>query len=329
MAIAALETGRRRRRQRQHAPTLREVAERAGVSTASASRALAQPALVSADVRNKVLDAATALAYVPNASARALSSSRAELAGMVLPSVANPLTVRALGAFERDLGAADVGVLVAISSKTRSAADCVHWLESRGAAAIALFGAMDPVGPVQVKHPRWAVVDLGFDRAVELAVRYLCDLGHRRLCLVDAPTMGRSVQLLSALSDLAEVRIDSRNFGSVRPKEFGRQVVERWIALGADAPSALVCSSDLVAASVLRACLDHAIGVPRDVSLVAIGESGLATLTQPALTSIRIAAEDAGAAAARTILALLGNRTPIEARPGVKLVLRESCAAPR
>ncbi|TMH06577.1 MAG: LacI family transcriptional regulator [Betaproteobacteria bacterium] len=329
MAFAAVETGRRRRRQRQHAPTLREVAERAGVSTASASRALARPALVSADVHSKVLDAASALAYVPNASARALSSSRAELAGMVLPSDANPLTLRALRAFERDLGAADVGVLVAISSKARSAADCAHWLESRGAAAIALFGAMDTVGPVEVKHPCWAIVDLGFDRAVELAARYLHDLGHRRLCLVDEPAMGRSVQLLFALSDLVEVRIDSYDFRSVHPKEFGRQVVERWMALGADAPSALVCSSDLVGASVLRACLDHAIGVPRDVSLVAVGESGVATLTQPALTSIRIAAEDAGAAAARTILALLGDRTAVEARPGVKLVLRESCAAPR
>src|SRR5439155_1650860 len=153
MAFAAVETGRRRRRQRQHAPTLREVAERAGVSTASASRALARPALVSADVHSKVLDAASALAYVPNASARAL------------------------------------------------------------------------------------------------AARYLHGLGHRRLCLVGEPAMGRSVQLLSALSDLAEVRIDSCDFRNVHPKEFGHQVVERWMALGADAPSALVCSSDLVGAS--------------------------------------------------------------------------------
>ena len=241
MAFAAVETGRRRRRHRQHVPTLREVAERAGVSTASASRALARPALVSADVHSKVLDAASALAYVPNASARALSSSRAELAGMVLPSDANPLTLRALRAFERDLGAADVGVLVAISSKARSAADCAHWLESRGAAAIALFGAMDAVGRVEVKHPHWAIVDLGFDRAIELAARYLHGLGHRCLCLVGEPAMGRSVQLLFALSDLVEVRIDSYDFRSVHPKEFGRQVVERWMALGADAPSALVC----------------------------------------------------------------------------------------
>jgi LacI family transcriptional regulator len=327
--VLAVETTRRRRRQGQRAATLREVAERAGVSTATASRALARPALVSADVHQKVRDAARALAYVPNASARALSSSRAELAGVVLPSVATALTLRALRAFESDLSAAGVGLLLAISGEARSAADCAYWLESRGAAAIALFGAMDAVGPVEVAHRPCAILDLGFDRAVELAARYLYDLGHRRLCLVGESAVGRSMRLLSALSDLAELGIDFYNFRSVHPMDPGRQVVEKLIVLGADAPSALVCSSDLVAASVLRACLDNGIGVPRDVSLIGVGESGLASLTRPTLTGIRIAAEDAGAAAARTILALLEDRTYVESQPNVKLVLRESCAAPR
>jgi len=322
-----IKPSRRRRRPRQQASTLREVAERAGVSTASASRALAQPGLVSAAVQEKVLGAASALAYVPNAWARALSASRSELAGVVLPRVATPVTLRALQAFDSGLSAAGIGVLLAISGGVRSAADCAHWLERRGAAAIALFGAVGEVAPVETKHRPWVILDLGFDRAVELAARYLYDLGHRHVCLVSESGFGRSMHLLSALSDRAELRIDFHNGHGVDLIDIGRQVVERLLFRD-DRPSALVCSSDVLAASVQQACLDHGISVPGAVSLVAIGDSGLAGLIPPRLTYVRIAAEEAGAAAARTILALLEGRSYEEARPTVKLVLRGSCAAP-
>jgi LacI family transcriptional regulator len=318
---------RRRQRPRQRASTLREVAERAGVSTASASRALARPSLVSAAVQEKVLGAASALSYVPNASARALSASRAELAGVVLARVATPVTLRALQAFDSDLSAAGIGLLLTISGEGRSSADCAHWLERRGAAAIALFGTTGAVDRVEAHRP-WVTLDLGFGRAVELAARYLYELGHRRLSLVGESGFGRSEQFLSALSDRDERRIDFYHAQSVDSIAVGRQVVERLL-LRDDPPSALVCSSDVVAASVQRACLDHGISVPGAVSLVAIGDSGLAGLTRPSLTCVRIAAEEAGAAAASTILALLEGRSYEEARPTVKLVLRGSCAAPR
>lgn len=322
----------RRRRQQQGRPraaTLRDVAERAGVSTASASRALAHPAVVSDHLQKKVRDAASALAYVPNASARALSSSRAELVGAVLPGGGmTPPTLRALRAFERELSAAGVGVLLAITGEERTAVDCAHWLERRGAAAIALFAATAPVEPYETKHRPWAVVDLGLGRAVELAARYLYDLGHRRLCFVNEAGLGGSA-LRSRLTDLDELGIDFYRFDGVHATDVGRQTVDRLSPLRGDGPSALVCGSDLVAASVLRACLDNGIGVPRDVSIVAVGESGLATLTRPTLTSVRIAAEDGGAAAVRTILALLDGGSHEEALTSVKLVLRESAAAPR
>jgi LacI family transcriptional regulator len=316
----------RRRHPRQRASTLRAVAERAGVSTASASRALARPGLVSTALQERVLGAASALSYVPNASARALSASRPELAGVVLARVATPVTLRALQAFDSDLSAAGIGLLLAMSGEMRGAADCAQWLERRGAAAIALFGAMSAVAPVQAHRP-WVTIDLGFDRAVELAARYLYDLGHRRVSMVSEPGLGGGVELQSALSDRDELRIDFYHAQSVDTIDVGRQVVERLL-LRDDPPSALVCSSDLLAASVQQACLDHGIGVPGALSLVAIGESGLAGLTRPSLTCVRIAAEEAGVAAARTILALLEGRSYEEARPTVKLVLRGSCAAP-
>lgn len=326
---SSIEPTRRRRRDGQRAATLRDVAERAGVSTASASRALAHPAVVSAHVLKKVRDAASAVAYVPNASARSLSSSRAELVGAVLPAVARSETLRAFTAFERALSASGMGVLIAISEEGRSAADCAHWLERRGAAALALFGASGAIDPDDYKHRPWAVLDLGFDRAVELAARYLHDLGHGRLCMVGEPGFGGSARLQSSLSDLDDLGIDLYTFHGVQATEVGTRAVERLSTHRGDAPSALICDSDLVAASVLRACLGNGIGVPRDVSVIGIGESGLASLTQPTLTSVRIGAEDAGAAAARSILALLSGRSYERPLTTVKLVLRGSHAAPQ
>src|SRR2546430_17709988 len=71
--------------------TLRDVARAAGVSTASASRGLAGESNVSAELRSRVLAAATRLGYVPNLAARTLATRRSGLIGMVVRNVADPL----------------------------------------------------------------------------------------------------------------------------------------------------------------------------------------------------------------------------------------------
>ena len=247
---------------------------------------------------------------------------------MLLPADAAPRTLRALGAFENRMSAAGVGVLVAIPCEPRGPSACVHWLEYRGAAAIVLFGEAGWIGSLESTRRPWIRVDLGLERAVTLAVRYLHDLGHRRVGLVGESASVWGVASPQDLPDLAGLKIDLQHFGHVGELSAARRVSDRLVALRSEAPTALICSGDMAAAALQRALRMDGIDVPRQVSIVGVGDTGLAAVTLPSLTSVRIASEEAGAAAARMALDLLEGR-PCEPEPtAVKLVLRESAAAP-
>src|SRR5271169_3712026 len=92
--------------------TLRDVARAAGVSTASASRALARRGTVSADLRQRIQAAADRLGYTPNLAARSLAIQRSGMVGVMVDGLAEPLIADAVAALERRLAAAGYGLLI-------------------------------------------------------------------------------------------------------------------------------------------------------------------------------------------------------------------------
>src|SRR5260221_14518023 len=82
---------------------LRDVARAAGVSTASASRALSAPHLVSPTLRARILAAAERLGYVPNLAARSLATRRSGLVGVLAGSLDEPLTARLVEVLDTEL----------------------------------------------------------------------------------------------------------------------------------------------------------------------------------------------------------------------------------
>jgi DNA-binding LacI/PurR family transcriptional regulator len=227
------------------------------------------------------------------------------------------------------MGAAGVGVLLAMPCEARGASACVRWLEERGAAAIVLFGEAGGLGSAESTRRPWIRADLGLERALTLAARYLHDLGHRRIGFVGEPGVVESVQWPPALSHLAGVKIDLQEFGDVKELAAARRVASQLAGLGGHAPTALICSSDLAAVMLLRALRIDGIDVPRQVSIIGVGDTGLAAaVALPSLTSVRVACDDAGATAARMALDLLEGRPSGQGSTGVKLVLRESTAPP-
>ena len=92
--------------------SLRDVARAAGVSTASASRALTGEKDVTPELRSRILAAAGRLGYVPNLAARSLATRRSGLVGMVVRNVADPLLAGILSACERRLAESAYGVML-------------------------------------------------------------------------------------------------------------------------------------------------------------------------------------------------------------------------
>ncbi|HEX3632270.1 MAG TPA: LacI family DNA-binding transcriptional regulator [Casimicrobiaceae bacterium] len=316
-------------------PSLADVARTANVSTASASRALARPELVSEAVRVRVSAAASRLGYVPNAAARSLATRRSALVGAVLGDSADPVTLQMLEAAERSLSAHGIGIVVRFACETTPAAECAKSLAERGVDALLFIGAgalPDPDGwkPGRAtpyvecgQAPGSDVEGLSEPlerRSIALACAYLQQLGHRRIGVV-GPRRGEGAAQRTSTSEkltLTEERVDE-----LRDTEALRAAVRRLIE---NAATGIVTSSDIAAAAALRECRALGLAVPGQISVIGCGDTALARCLDPPLTSIRVAASASGQAAAEHLAAVLAGGSFAWPDLPLKLVIRESAA---
>jgi len=320
------------------------VARTAGVSTASASRALTRPELVSDSLRDQIVNAARELAYVPNAAARSLSGRPARLVGVVVGGLSDPIVVGMLDALARRLAADGIALLLAIGADTTAeTAQRVRELLGRGVDAILFGGGAVPVPRTAGQEARrlpWASLDSaeveercdaasGFNRAQghALAMRYLHDLGHRRIGLI-ASGDGRQAAAVRAALGVTDITVaDGSALGEAKGSV--GECLSRLLAQPAP-PTALVCDSDDLAARMLGECERQGIAVPQRMAVVGFGDTELARHTRPALTTVRVPAREAGIAAAEYVLAVLAGLPIPEPRLAVRLVARQSSGpAPR
>jgi DNA-binding LacI/PurR family transcriptional regulator len=332
---------RRRRRRDDARATIVEVAGRAGVSTATASRALNTPERVSQALRARVLAAAVALAYVPDPAARTLASHRSGLVGIVTGDLRDGGTAACLASLQPPLATAGYASVLAVTDgRAPGVRSAVAGLAARGVEAIVLVDCADdgttvpsaaggslPVVRVGA-GPNAAAADLAADAATAGATiaRYLLDLGHTTFGWVaaDGEPGGWLARLRDGLSAavIAAGRRPPAAF-AVAPGATPATVLA-GSAAGEPMPSALVCADDLLAIAVVRALAGRAISVPRHVSVVGCGDQPWARHADPPLTSLRIPAGKLGEVAADHVLARLRGESPGAVVPVAKIVVRGS-----
>ncbi|MGF0117319.1 LacI family DNA-binding transcriptional regulator [Promicromonospora sp. Marseille-Q5078] len=318
--------------------TLRDVARAAGVSLATASRALSDAPHVSAANRDQVARAAEALGYRPHPAARALTTGTTGAVGLVVPDLANPFfaaVAKGVQARARETGrevlVADTDEDVAVEREV------VTRLGDRVDGLVLCSPRMpaDALGDLladQVAGGRVALVNreapgapsVSFDIAegVRQAVAHLRALGHRSIAYAGGPaTSWSDAQRRDALDAVAGGAVV--DLGSFRPTHGGGvQAADLALAAGA---SAVLCFNDLVALGVLARLHARGAATPGDVSVVGFDDVAAASLVTPALTTVAVPLARAG----REAVDLLGGGSatgPDQRRLPVELVVRASTA---
>src|SRR5215213_1904975 len=184
---------------RMAAPTLRDVAQLAGVHPATASRALnpATRPLVNADTARKVLRAAESIGYQPNPIARSLKTSRSGTVGLVIPDLTNPLFPPIVRGIEDFLGPAGYSAWIVNTDndpeRERSQIDSLRSRHVEGlvvATARLEHGLLDelheqgiPMVLINRRLQNQDVPSVTPDDAsgATMAVEHLLSLGHRRI----------------------------------------------------------------------------------------------------------------------------------------------------
>jgi DNA-binding LacI/PurR family transcriptional regulator len=327
-------------------PVLADVARAAGVSVPTVSRVLSGSTPVSADKVRLVLQAIQDLGYHPNAAARALVTGQRSIIGVLTGDTTRYGYASTIQGIEEAGRAA--GLVVAITvidqpdeASVRAAVDLalaqplagVIVLEFDIQGSLALSALPDSLAVAAVSSggggspvPRAVFDDHEGGRRI---TEYLLSLGHKTVHHVAVPGSGRpSGRLLGWRKALkaagAKVpRPLASDWTARSGYEAGLRLADR------DDVTAVLCGNDEVAFGVIKGLQDRGRRVPQDVSVAGFDDHPLAELWTPALTTMSQDFTELGRTAVGFLIGRLTGRPYQAPNSTLRLVIRESTAAPR
>ena len=322
-------------------PTIRDVAERAGVSIATVSRVLNDRADVSVETRERVREVARSVGYSADPAARALATQRTRLVGVVVGDNAGHRDLslvffgKVLAAISRRLAHAEYEALLqAIDGGVQHRFDAaiLIGLDGDDPLVAELSGHNVPLVGVDVRISGGRTAFVGSDHAdgVRLALAHLYALGHRRIAHLAGAT-----NTLAGADRIAAFRRETDRLGLALSDEYiregdfssasGYRETCSVLALP-ERPTAIVAASDLMALAALQAIRDVGLEPGTDVAIVGFDDLEAAALAHPPLTTIRQDRQELGTVAAERAIELIEDPEadpPATVLP-VELVVRAS-----
>ena len=305
--------------------TLADVASRAGVSPVTVSRAIRHPEMVSEELRLRIDDAVRSLSYIPNHLASALASTRTQIVGVIVPSLTNGVFDDYLSAIQDVLYPAGIQVLVSnVRYSELEEEKAIQTLLGYHPEAMIVAGVdQTERSRLLLKHSGVPVVqtmdvtdtpidlNVGLDHgeAGAAAVRYLYELGHRKIAHLTARGDPRArrrhagyrrameelgiydARLVEASPQISTVEMGSRHFAAV---------LERV----GDVSAVFTCNDDL-ALGTLFECQRRGLRVPDDLAIMGFNDLDFCVATAPALSSVSIERQKMGVWAAQSILEII------------------------
>ncbi|MGW7402434.1 LacI family DNA-binding transcriptional regulator [Streptomyces sp. NPDC054833] len=300
-------------------PTIRDVAEQAGVSKSLVSLVLRGSDQVRPEKREAVLRAVRELGYRPNAAARSLSEQRTRTVGVLLNDLRNPWFVDLLDGLNSLLRDNGLHMLLADARLNRRTGDDLTGpfldLGVDGLVAVgtlpepAVLGAVAERMPVVVagaREPELPGVDVvaGDDETgARLVTEHLIGLGHRRIAhIAGYGAVGelrrRSFEATMRAHGLAD---QARIEASDMTEEGGYRTTVRLLGRP-DRPTAILAVNDIASVGALSAAEELGLRVPRDVSVTGYDNTSIARLRHVWLTTVDTAPHEVGRRAARCLL---------------------------
>jgi LacI family transcriptional regulator len=332
-------------------PTMREVAQRAGVSVSTVSRVMSDHPDVSSDTRDKVQTAVDELQYRRSVLARGLILNRTDSLGLLVSDITNPFYPQLAKGIE-DRAAAEGWVLI-MGNTERDGQRLDSYVDAMLERAVdgIIFGSVTagdrsvprlveagyPVVLVNRRHPEVETNMVIVDniKGGRLATQHLLDLGHTSIAHIAGPDWamnavdrrrGYEEALAGAGIDQDPELITEGDFG-VRG---GAEAAKHLLSLDT-APTAMFATNDLMALGALEAIQELGLQCPRDVSVVGFDNVALAESKLIRLTTISHRIYEMGAKAVEVLLQLINEGepdSPIQELLEPELLIRNTTAPP-
>ncbi len=331
------------------APRLADVAERAGVSLATASRALAGRDGVSEPVANRVRQVSRDLGYVANLHARTLAGGSTSTVGLIVHQIDDPyFSEIASGVIQ---AADEQDLIVQICHSGRDPRQELRQIRNLiaqrvGVLIIAGSGYVDPRLEAEAKAELSAFQDAGGRVAVigrhflradavrpdnqpagEVITDHVLSLGHRRIAVVAGPDRLTTVaDRLAGVASALERKGLSLAALPVVPTDFtrdgGRSAAERLLREHPQT-TAIIALNDAMAIGVLSALRSHGVSVPDQMSVAGVDDVAVAADLAPSLTTVRLPMAEMGQVALAMTLKPRSSRSRKKST-GHRLIVRDS-----
>lgn len=286
--------------------TIRDVAEKAGVSVSTVSRVLTSNAPVQEETRRNVEKAINELGFRPNGLARSLRRNETKTIGLIIPDVANPFFPEVAKGVEEAAYRSGYSVILCNSGNDRGKeAMYFRVLQERridgiiltGSGGLGEYALLGKDGGLPVVLLDRTAEDLELDSVVSdsydgacQAVNHLIELGHREIAFISGSsstsTAGRRMK---GYLDALRAHGMEPSAGFIMPGDFtleagvraGRELLRRE-----HRPTAVFVASDIEAIGVMMAAEALGLSIPCDLSVVGFDNTLLSTVSRPALTTV-------------------------------------------
>lgn len=325
------------------AVTMRDVARQAGVSVATVSRVLNESGPVGERTRQRILKTAGDLRYVPNGTARSLTTSTTETVGVLLPNLYGDFYSEVIRGVEGAVRARRYHTL--LSSVHDGPAELVVALRtlvgrvdglivmSPGIGADVLEDNLPAGLPVVLlgsTAPGHSAVTIDNEAGAATMVHHLARLGHRRIAHItgdvhNTDAQARLAGYYQAVADLGLDAAPSLVVDGDFTESSGHAAALALLALP-ERPAAVFAANDSMAIGALRAFREAGLDVPGDIALAGFDDIPVAEYVTPALTSVHVPIHEMGARAVQAVLdALSETASAAVTTLPTRLVVRESC----
>ena len=304
------------------------VADAAGVSKTTVSHVLSGNRPVSEATRRRVEKVMSALEFKPNFLARALNSNRSHTIALIVQDITNPFYPALARGLQMAVASEDQmvmlfdagagqnvtrafvedaiqrrvdGVVVAVSNIE----DKLLELQRAGIAVVAVGSGLSGL-PID-----WVSAD--DERIAADATQHLAFKGHARIATISGPQSaepgaGRLAGYVKSMTDLG-LSTDATLVAVGDWTRDGGARAMRELLDQPERPTAVFCANDLMAIGALDVALAAGLEVPRDIAIVGVDDIDAAGLVHPALTTIRVPAQDIGHAAGDLLLHRIAENT--------------------
>ena len=303
-----------------------DVARLAGVSTATVSRALRKPDIVSPAVRSRIDEAIERLSYRRNLVAGALASARSMTIGVIIPSIINSFFAATIEALEQGMAGSGYQLLLGNTGYSAEAErQLVSSLLAWSPAAMVLTGRRHESETVRAlltsrvpvlemwelsDHPIDMIVGFSHRSVGRLVVRHFAERGARRLGFIGA-YMDRDYRTVDRHAGFVEAALQA---GYAAPAEI--RLPERASAMGGalglkellacdPEVDAVFCSNDMIALGAMFEARRLGLGIPTQLKICGFGDLEFAAACEPSLSTVRPPGREIGVQVAALLRARL------------------------